>query len=297
MATYRCKHCGVNTERYTRLCTSCLHDNALYEIVGSSQTIFTPGTGNAVRAGDITTADEPKRLRTPFRNLNEALNGGFTSPGVIQVAGPPGSGKSTLTLQCLDAYAEGSLFVAGEETAAEVVRRARRLRLRHADALSIFCNNNPEEIQEEILSRNPSIVVVDSASVLQWSPNDYAGPALEAEIVRDLSRFAKKQHAYADRPGREFTLFLISHVLKTGEIAGLKSVEHDVDMTLVMDMNPPVEGGLEINTKKLTKDDLARREIYVKLRTIQVKKTRAGRAPVVLPRFLLEDDGLHEYNQ
>lgn len=293
MTLYVCNHCGRESEKRTRLCFFCQTDG-LYE--AGSQTVSDPGEERSIRAGDVVTANEPRRFRTPFKNLNEALNGGLAFPSVVQIAGPPNSGKSTLALQFIDRYAAKSLYIGGEETAPEIVRRARRLRLRHIDDFSIYCNNNPKLIQEEIVRQDPDIVVVDSSSVLQWSENDYLGPQLEAEVVHDMGYFAKKQHDHAGRAGRAFLLILVSHVIKDGRVAGTSGTQHAVDMTLVVGMNPMLENDqILINTKPLTPAQRLEREVHTQLRTISVKKTRSGGAPLTSPTFLLKADGLHEY--
>lgn len=298
MATFTCKQCGRSREGWARLCEFCATPTLFEAGSDELQTVCVPDVVGVVRIGDIEIPEAHQRFRTPFENLNEALKGGFAFPSNVQIAGPPGSGKSTLTLQFLDKHAKRSMFVAVEETEADVARRCKRLRMRRATDIGLLCNvTNPEHIQAKIIEQAPDIVVIDSVTKLRWSPHDYEGPALEAEIVSEMCQFAKKQHAHANRQGHPFLLILISHVLKSGELAGRKSVEHDVDMTLKMRMNPADgdDGEIRINQKPLTAEEKTQRETYLKLRTVQCKKTRSGGAPTFEPTFLLEEDGLHEY--
>ena len=71
--------------------------------------------------------DEAGRVKTGETELDNVLGGGMVAGMVVLVAGEPGIGKSTLMTQvALNSYG-AVLYVCGEESAAQVAIRVKRL--------------------------------------------------------------------------------------------------------------------------------------------------------------------------
>src|SRR5258708_27916874 len=82
-------------------------------------------------------APKAQRLLTGIAELDRVLGGGIVPGSVVLLGGAPGIGKSTLTNMVLGNLAGAgrrTLYVSGEESAAQVRLRAERLR---AAALSV----------------------------------------------------------------------------------------------------------------------------------------------------------------
>ena len=118
-------------------CTTCSAWNTLVEEVtreesGRGRHGFGPGGAGrsaALPVGEVD-VDHAARLPTGIGELDRVLGGGAVLGGVTLLGGDPGVGKSTLLLQalaCLAAKGCRSLYVSGEESAAQTAARARRV--------------------------------------------------------------------------------------------------------------------------------------------------------------------------
>jgi hypothetical protein len=74
-------------------------------------------------------AREMPRIGSGIDEFDRVLGGGLVEGGVVLIGGDPGIGKSTLLLQSLATLAASTavLYVSGEESAAQIALRARRL--------------------------------------------------------------------------------------------------------------------------------------------------------------------------
>ena len=75
-------------------------------------------------------AESPRRLVFGMPELDRVFGGGIVRGSVVLLAGDPGIGKSTLTLQASAAAAGADspvLYVTGEESAEQIRLRAERL--------------------------------------------------------------------------------------------------------------------------------------------------------------------------
>ena len=85
-------------------------------------------TRRAQSLGDVQAREMP-RIASGIEEFDRVLGGGLVEGGVVLIGGDPGIGKSTLLLQSLAALSTHAavLYVSGEESAAQVALRARRL--------------------------------------------------------------------------------------------------------------------------------------------------------------------------
>lgn len=176
---------------------------------------------NEVRAADF------DRLSTGNDELDRVLGGGIVPGSIILIGGSPGIGKSTLTsaaLGSLEATGRRTLYVSGEESAAQVRLRAERL---GADALSVpvLAETSLETVLATLESESPEVCVVDSVQTLHAEGLSGAPGSVGQvrEVAARLERFARE---------RGSAVILVGHVTKDGALAGPRVLEHAVDCVL-----------------------------------------------------------------
>lgn len=147
-------------------------------------------------------------------------------PGsLVLIAGEPGIGKSTLSLQiplhCPDL---NTLYVTGEESAKQVRMRAIRLG-GDIDNCYIYPETLVENIIAEATELKPDLMIVDSVQTMYTDSLDSAPGSVSQikEVAASLLRFAKESG---------IPVILIGHITKDGFIAGPKILEHIVDVVL-----------------------------------------------------------------
>ncbi len=165
--------------------------------------------------------------RTPTGNeeLDRVLGGGMVEGGVVLIGGDPGIGKSTLLLQALAEISTRvkTLYVSGEESAAQIALRSRRLGL-SAD-IPLLTEIRLESIFATLKAEQPQVAVIDSIQTvyteqLQSAPGSVAQVR---ECAQELTRHAKQAG---------ITILLVGHVTKEGTLAGPRVLEHIVDTVL-----------------------------------------------------------------
>ncbi len=181
----------------------------------------------------------PKRLVFGIPELDRVFGGGVVGGSVILLAGDPGIGKSTLTLQAA-AAASGAkapvLYVTGEESAEQIRLRAARLGIDGAD-LFLLATNRLEDAIHQVGSVKPELVIVDSVQAISTEESDSA-PGTPSQIqacARVLTEFAKRSGV---------PVILTGHVTKDGGIAGPRVLEHAVDV--VLHLSGESESGLRL---------------------------------------------------
>jgi len=240
---YVCQVCGSVQPKWMGRCPDCGEWNTLVETV-----VQEPKRGAAApRVAGAPTLPQPlpdipadgyERIPVPISELSRVLGGGIVPGSVVLISGDPGIGKSTLLLQLCSVLAGGGgsassgverpvLYVSGEESAAQIKLRAKRLGISNANLL-VLADTHLESIAAHIEKTQPKLVVVDSVqSIYSDAITSSAGSVTQ---VRDCSaqllRLAKSQ---------TFPLFLVGHVTKGGAIAGPRVLEHMVDTVLYLE--------------------------------------------------------------
>jgi len=207
--------------------------------------------------------------------LKKAVGIELIDGGIYLLAGEPGIGKTTLTMQILgDVSSQGIkvLYIPTEQSLSDVKRIANRL-FKYIDKV------------RGAISENLFVDRIDDLSMLPWLLNkrilpkdcEYSGCRLVAidslqggglststgSKYRSLLEFVETAKATG------ITCILVNHVTKSGEIAGPKALEHAVDCVIYI-----------------------RRAL--RLRPLFVPKNRFG--PSVLDPLVLimDEDGLKE---
>ncbi len=230
---YTCNECGGSTPRWQGKCPHCDAWNSLTETIApsSSNTGKNRYSGLAPTAPVQTIANIAAQdvLRTPTgqAELDRVLGGGVVEGGVILIGGDPGIGKSTLLLQALHSLQStgmNTLYVTGEESAAQVALRAQRLHL-GASGVQVLAQTQLEVIQNTLSELQPQIAVIDSIQTL-YSDQLTSAPGSVAQVrecAAHLTRLAKSLGT---------TIILVGHVTKEGALAGPRVLEHMVDTVL-----------------------------------------------------------------
>jgi DNA repair protein RadA/Sms len=229
-SVFACQSCAATSSKWLGRCPECGEWNSYVE--ESRAAAAAPATSGPSRArplSDLATIAEA-RLDTGLPGLDRVLGGGLVAGSVVLVGGEPGIGKSTLLLQAARALAEGSgavLYVAGEESAAQVRLRADRLGVAH-EKLLVLAETDVERVVSDASSESPSALVVDSIQAMRHSALSSAPGTVSQvrECAAALVRYAKE---------RSVPVVLVGHVTKDGSLAGPKSLEHLVDALITLD--------------------------------------------------------------
>jgi DNA repair protein RadA/Sms len=172
-----------------------------------------------------------ERLSTGIGELDRVLGGGLVPGSLVLLGGSPGIGKSTLTnmvLGHLQGAGRRTLYVSGEESAAQVRLRAERLGAAcgsGALAVPVLAETDLELVLEVLASDAAEVCVIDSVQTLH-SAELGGGPGSVGqvrEVAGALMELAK---------ARELTVILVGHVTKDGALAGPRVLEHLVDCVL-----------------------------------------------------------------
>lgn len=170
--------------------------------------------------------------------LDHVLGGGLVVGSVVLLAAPPGTGKTSLTLQMLDGLGHRALYVTGEETEVQVAATARRIGA-VSSQIYVFAECNLDDIFAHARAMQAKTIAIDS--IQKMACDDVNGRAgSQAQLKECTARLVK----YAKKTGTE--LWLIGHVTGDGDIAGPKTIEHDVDVVLELDRGPKFEGNERI---------------------------------------------------
>ena len=228
---YVCNACGGNTPRWQGQCPACQAWNTLEESLSestSSNARF-QGLAQAVPRQKLSAikAEDMPRLPTGVDEFDRVLGGGLVPGGVVLIGGDPGIGKSTLLLQALaemSAAGVSVLYSSGEESAAQIALRAKRIALA-APQLEVLAEIQLEKLLTTIDSARPQVVVVDSIQTV-YSDALTSAPGSVAQVrecAAQLTRYAKSTG---------ICMLMVGHVTKDGHLAGPRVLEHIVDTVL-----------------------------------------------------------------
>jgi DNA repair protein RadA/Sms len=253
---YICNSCSQQYPKWQGKCDSCGGWNTLHE---ETINIGKPVVGNT--AIKINTSDKlvPVSIKEVLKDVagskaarvhsfsTDILNnfwggksefndtiqtkGGVVAGGYTLLAGEPGIGKSTFSLQILRALYNGSkippklLYITAEESTQELARRSKRLNI--PEEILLVQSNNFEQIYKILNSTDLDVVIVDSVQTISTDEVS-SNPG----SVSQVSTIASKLLALSK--AKNISIILIGHVTKDGQIAGPKTLEHLVDAVLYL---------------------------------------------------------------
>ena len=227
-----CSACGAATPRWHGRCPSCSEWNTLVEErVPAGPTAGVAGARRGAAARPVAlrevSARPSPRLTTGIGELDRVLGGGLVPGSVVLLGGSPGIGKSTLTnmaLGHLAAAGRGTLYVSGEESAAQIRLRAERLGPAALD-VPVLAETDLETVVATIAAERPDACVVDSVQTLHAGTLESA-PGTVGQVREVATRITE----VAKRNGT--AVVLVGHVTKEGALAGPRVLEHLVDCVL-----------------------------------------------------------------
>jgi DNA repair protein RadA/Sms len=226
-----CSACGHQEARWHGQCPGCGAWNTLVEEAVAPVRAARPGAARAPiarpeRLRDVRTP-EVARLQTGIREFDRVLGGGLVPGSLVLLGGSPGIGKSTLTgmaLGNLEAAGRRTLYVSGEESAAQIRLRAARLG-GHALDVAVLAETDLATVLATLDAERPEVCVIDSVQTLHAA--ELSGAPGSVGQVREV---AGRVMEAAKRGG--CAVLLVGHVTKEGALAGPRVLEHLVDCVL-----------------------------------------------------------------
>ena len=234
-AQYTCTECGMTFAKWTGQCLNCNSWNTLVETTPAESAERKGALANAKVSGkkldfvnikSIVPSDAKERLKTPFKDLDTVLGGGFLKGSVTLLTGQPGIGKSTLLMQICAHVAKTNnvLYISGEESAGQVKLRAVRLGA-ESDKLNFASSTSGNDIAKTIESAEFDFVVVDSIQTLSLAEISSA-PGGVSQVTNCGNLIIRAAKA------TDTAVVIVGHVTKAGTLAGPKVLEHLVDVVV-----------------------------------------------------------------
>jgi len=227
---YVCQDCGGVTAKWSGRCDNCGAWNTLVEEAGSEQAPKGLGSKRGRKVEFVPLKGEskpPPRRVTGINEFDRVCGGGLVPGSALLVGGDPGIGKSTVLLQAVAALAAKCpvAYISGEEAIEQLRMRAERLGLAKAN-VQLAAATSVRDIVTSLNSGDaPEVVIIDSIQTMFVDSLESA-PGTVSQVrasAQELIRLAKR---------RGFSVILVGHVTKDGQIAGPRVMEHMVDTVL-----------------------------------------------------------------
>jgi DNA repair protein RadA/Sms len=229
-SVFICQSCGSRFPKWVGRCTGCGEWESVVEEVESSDA----GKGrSSLSAGAPPTPvtevawEDQERRRSRFTEFDHILGGGIVPGSLTLIGGDPGIGKSTLMLQVSHSLSEKGhtvLYASGEESAAQIKLRAKRLRA-ESDNLLLYPENDLSLILAQMEKLRPDLTVIDSIQTV-YRPDLPSAPGSVGQVRECAAEIMKRAKSLGT------PVFLVGHVTKEGAIAGPRVLEHIVDTVL-----------------------------------------------------------------
>ncbi|HHX67892.1 MAG: DNA repair protein RadA [Miniphocaeibacter sp.] len=232
---FRCKECDYESISWTGKCPNCQSWGSLkeIEIVEDKK----PGKNTlenktALKLKDVV-LDSSERIVTSMEELNRVLGGGIVKDSVSILTARPGAGKSTLFLEMAYDLAEKGvkvLYISGEESESQIKARAIRTMDEIPNDIWIVSTTSMDLAVKNIREIEPDVIFLDSIQTFTLSEySSRAGsPVQTIECANILVDIAKNK----DKPK---AVFMIGHMTKNDEMAGLRTLEHLVDTVIYLE--------------------------------------------------------------
>lgn len=192
-----------------------------------------PGAEGPVPITEIAEASFVRDL-TGLAPLDYVLGGGLVAASVVLLASPRGIGKSSLTLQMLAGLGHRCLYVTGEETREQIAGTARRIGAL-SPRLHVLAERDLAKVFAHARMMRAQTISIDSIQkMMAPGVGGRAGsPAQVKECSARLVDYAK---------ANDTAMWIIGHMTSDNDIAGPKTIEHDVDVVLELTQGMKFDG-------------------------------------------------------
>src|SRR3954467_5233764 len=221
-----CSACGAESAKWRGQCADCGAWNTLTEEARGQAPKTARTAARPIALADVQRPTYARHL-TGINELDRVLGGGIVPGSLVLIGGSPGIGKSTLAsmaLGNLQGTGRRTLYISGEESAAQIRLRAERLP-GAALQVPVLAETDLDTVLATLEAEQPEVCVVDSVQTLHAA--DLSGAAGSVGQVREvadrITRLAK---------ARGIAVLLVGHVTKEGALAGPRVLEHLVDCVL-----------------------------------------------------------------
>ena len=232
---YICSNCNKESLGWQGKCSFCGSWGTIEEVEVS---VVKTATNKIVAKGKVeklknVNVNENDRFVTGISELNRVLGGGIVRDSVNILTARPGCGKSTLLLQLALDFASKNIktiYISAEESSSQIKSRANRIIKEIPENIWIQSTQSMDEALSSIEEVDAEIVILDSIqTVMLSSISSRAGsPTQTVECINELVRVAKN-----DKKPR--AIFIVCHMTKQDEMAGLRTLEHMVDSVLLLE--------------------------------------------------------------
>ena len=227
-SVFFCQECGYESAKWLGKCPGCGQWNTFVEELVSKQKKESSRVMPAAEAVSLheISYDDLLRVDTGIQELNRVLGGGMVPGALMLLAGDPGIGKSTLTMQLCGAIRMNApvLYVSGEESRQQLKMRAQRLGINKKN-LMILTENNLDAIETQLQKVKPKLVILDSIQTV-YLPEITSAPGSVSQLRECTGRIMQWAK------GMEISVIVVGHVTKDGSVAGPRVLEHMVDTVL-----------------------------------------------------------------
>lgn len=230
---FTCTNCDSQFPKWAGRCAECGQWGTLVEGARSNVTPKSEAHGLPTVALHELQIQPVARLTTGIGELDRVLGGGIVPGSLTLIGGDPGIGKSTLILQLaakVAAVNKSVLYVSGEEAAAQIALRLRRLSVK-STAIDFLAATDIDQGIATAHHSKPAVMIVDSIQTMSTA----LAPG-EAGSIQQVRAATVQLMALAKKSGP--AVILVGHVTKDGAMAGPKALEHLVDVVLYMEGDP-----------------------------------------------------------
>lgn len=234
---YQCGSCGHLAVGWSGKCPACGEWGTMEEVAVETGRTVAKRMRDVAEEQAMPLPEVPlsqsDRVDTGLPELNRVLGGGLVPDAVTMLTAKPGAGKSTLLLQVagkLAARGVRVLYASGEESAPQIRMRAERILHTCSDKVFILSTSSLDAVLSESQRLKPTILIVDSIQTMALA--EFAQrPGTPTQTVQCCAAIvsACKQ---GERP---MAAFVVGHVTKDETMAGLRTLEHQVDTVLYLE--------------------------------------------------------------
>lgn len=230
---YRCSNCGCESPKWMGKCQNCEEWNTFKEMPNQPKTtsVANRRKTSAKRLSEVVSGNSD-RIVTGISEFNRVLGGGIVKDSIIILTARPGAGKSTLLLQVADDVAAKGyrvLYASAEESDSQVKSRSDRILDGKKSSIWIYSETSMNNILAAVDELDPDLMIIDS--IQTFSLEEYnsrpGSPIQTMECANELLKVAKNNN-------RPRAVIMVGQMTKDDEIAGLRALEHLVDVVLVL---------------------------------------------------------------